>query len=47
MNRFIENNIQIKLVETTYESKGIDTYEDFLVVNDVMENDDLFLSYNV
>ena len=47
MNRFIENNIQIKLVETTYESKGVDTYEDFLVVNDVMENDDLFLSYNV
>ena len=47
MNRFIENNIQIKLVETVYESKGVDTYEDFLEVNELMKKDDLFLSYNV
>ena len=47
MNRFIENNIQIKLVETIYESKGVDTYEDFLEVNELMKKDDLFLSYNV
>ena len=47
MNRLIENNIKIKLVQTTYESKGVDTYEDFLEVDSLMKDDELFISYNV
>lgn len=47
MNRLIENNIKIKLVQTTHESKGVDTYEDFLEVDSLMKDDELFISYNV
>ena len=47
MNRLIENNIKIKLVQTSHESKGVDTYEDFLEVDSLMKDDELFISYNV
>ena len=45
MNRFIENHYKIKMVLTSLSSDGVDTPEDCVKANLLMENDNLYPKY--
>ncbi len=45
MNRFLENNISIKMIETDYEVDAIDVPSDLIRVEKKMKEDSLFLKY--
>jgi 3-deoxy-manno-octulosonate cytidylyltransferase (CMP-KDO synthetase) len=45
MNRLLENDLNIKLIQTDVESIGVDTPEDLLAVNNLMVKDTLFPKY--
>ena len=46
MNRFLENNIKINMVETAMKVDAVDTYEDLIRVNNKMKKDKLFKIYS-
>jgi 3-deoxy-manno-octulosonate cytidylyltransferase (CMP-KDO synthetase) len=46
MNRFIENGIPIRMTATKYLADSVDTAEDLARVEEKMQNDLLFQSYN-
>jgi 3-deoxy-manno-octulosonate cytidylyltransferase (CMP-KDO synthetase) len=45
MNRFLENQINIQMVETNYEVDAVDVPDDLIRVEEKMRNDKLFHSY--
>ena len=44
--RIIENGMNVKMIETKYETKAVDTKEDLDIVIETMKNDKLFIEYN-
>jgi CMP-2-keto-3-deoxyoctulosonic acid synthetase len=46
MNRFIENNMSIKMTITNFDADSVDTEEDLVRVKIKMKNDKLFKQYN-
>jgi CMP-2-keto-3-deoxyoctulosonic acid synthetase len=45
MNRFLENNIQIHMVETIFEVDAVDTPKDLVRVEEKMKKDKLYELY--
>lgn len=45
MNRFLENRVPIKMVQTKHSAYSVDTISDLNQVEEVMKNDSLFLKY--
>ena len=45
MNRLIENELQIKLIKTESVTVGVDTPEDLLLVEELMNEDIFFPKY--
>lgn len=47
MNRFLENGIAIKMVETKFLADSVDTPEDLLRVEELMKSDTFFKEYKI
>jgi 3-deoxy-manno-octulosonate cytidylyltransferase (CMP-KDO synthetase) len=47
MNRFIENDIKIKMIETKLIVDGVDTPQDLIRVQNKMKKDDLYNLYKI
>jgi 3-deoxy-manno-octulosonate cytidylyltransferase (CMP-KDO synthetase) len=45
MLRILEHGYQIKMVRTEFEVYSVDTQDDLLKVENIMENDELYLNY--
>ncbi len=46
MNRFLENGIKVKMIEVKNNTYAVDTPEDLIKVEQIMQNDSLFKEYN-
>ena len=46
MNRILENNIKIKMIETDKSTFAVDTKNDLINVESLMKNDDLVIAYH-